>query len=761
MRLIAAVLLLLPLLASAAVPDSIGITLVRNPDGTYNPQYRTGNKPPDAPTLDCTNSGTAELTGLLNGAGTYSENVRDDFSGTGAAACTLAVATESGDSAAGNGWSISGDNLTNPRTTNGSGALRVTCTTAGDTRQCPVRAWSVIDPPSTDNVAPTVPLGLEAVPGTNQVTFSWDASHDPAPDASGVSNYDFLINGSVSATVSGVAGISPEFSEAQIGGADGTPDSTQSGASVDLSFGGTGFDALADGLLVYGALVSGDQVVSGTVGACASAADFEKCGVIIRDGANQDSAYIAVYYQGNGRVQAKARTAAGVTPSTVATQTVALPLSVKIGRSGSTFTAQYSSDGGPWQTLGTTSVATQSTVTAGAFITSGSAGVNATGTIENLTVSTAARLSRVHNTTSAVTATVRARDNDGNVSAVSAGVVGTPNVSAAPQLRWAPGHYVRFGNGDTLASQLAFIDAEYDTTNVRGFLAARWWAEMESTKGSYNVGPSSTIGQIFARAKLRGSKMILRVQDKKFGSTSVSGVLPSYMTTEGCTYSRTTPTQAAGAALWREHCMTNYINMFKALLDEYGDEPTLVAISMEESVYGQNLPADYSASALTSQFIRAMQELRAYEPRVGFIVKTNWINGDDAAKTQMLRYFAAARADRGVYVNGGPDALVNAGGSSNTSDGWNAQIGAIGGVDHRGQYPIWGNTDIDDFNRGAGPSQVHAKLVTTGDANIMTWLKVGANGVTWSTMRTWIEANPIPAGQFTCPAQVTQGCDTQ
>lgn len=754
---VAAALHLLP--AVAAVPDVISITLTRNPDGSYSPEFRQGNKPPDPPTLDCTNPGTAELTGLLNGAGTYSENVRDDFTGTGAAACTLALVSVSGDDAATNGWAISGDNLTNPRTTNGSGSLRVTCTSAGDTRNCPVRAWSVVTPPATDSVAPTVPLGLEAVAGTNQVTFTWDPSHDPAPDASGVLNYDFIVNGLVNSTVTAAAGISPAFSTAQIGGADGSPSSTPTGASVDLSFGGAGIDGVADGLMLYGASVTGDQLVSGTVSACASVADFEKCGVTVRDGGNQDSPFVAIYYQGNGKVQAKVRTAAGVAASTVATQAATLPLSVKVGRSGSTFTAQYSSAGGAWQALGTADVAMAPTVTAGAFITSGAAGTNATGTVGNLTVSTAARLSKTHSTTSAVNVQVRARDDDGNVSATSTTVVGTPNVSAAPQLRWAPGHYLRFSPSESLANILSGMDADYTTTNLEGWMVPRYWIDLEPSEGSYNIGPSSTIGQAVARATLRGKKVYIRLQDKRFGTTSGTSTLPAYLRNMGCEYSRTTPQLTVGAALWRSECMDRAIALFRALADEYGDNVTVVGLSAQESVYGPNVGADYSATAVVQQEIRRMENLRDYEPRLQFLWMTNWISGDTAAKARMLEWMAACRAKPGCLITGGPDALVNGSGSSGTSDGWNAQIGSIGPVDHRGAYPIWSNTDVDDWNRGGTPTTVFSKMHGTGETNMMTWLRGGGGSVTTAAIKAFIAANPIT--HTTCPSAVTQGCSTE
>lgn len=955
--------------ATADIPGVIAMELKANPDGTRSPKYRNGDKPPLPPTLGCDDSAdSTQFTGLLNGGTAFSVNARAWMTGSAAATCTLGVETISGTDVTAAGFSFVGNNLSNSLAVNAEGVLRVTCSTGGAVANCSARNYSIVDPPVVDSVAPTIPMGGSCAPGAAVGTFecSWDPSMDPAPDAAGVLNYDFLVDGAIVATVTGQAGLSPTFTERLIGGTDGAPSAVADGTDVDLSFGGAGFDGTADNFLLYAAPVAGDHFVSATVTACSSTAEFEKCGVKTSDGETQSAANVAIYYQGNGKVQLKARTAPGANPVTIATQNVTLPVSLKIPRVGNDFIGQYSLDGGPWQTLGTVNVPMADTVLAGGFITSTAAGVNATGSIDNLAVSSAPRLSRVHTSSIARNVAVRARDGSGNLSEYGTTVTGTPSeapigdstpptqtavgsgvalgstqcqftcgswtddvglrgylfsgfpissggtytaepeqadgtfvvdslssstqyfakcrgvdtsgnqgadsaamscttdastpaftapvlsgvsalsqtalrvshtavagadhyicqrstapggaksivpgldhagvsvddtglpagsqrcyqcaasnidestigpvsnescgtTQAAPSqtaLRWAPGHYLRFAPAESLANILAGIDADYTTANLAGWLIPRFWADLETSQGVYNIGPSSTLGQAVARAKLRGKKVIIRVQDKKFSTTSVSGVIPAYLQNNGCAYSRTTPQLTAGAALWRSQCMDRAIALFRALADEYGDNVTVVGLSAQESVYGPNVGADYSASAVVQQEIRRMENLRDYEPRLQFLWMTNWISGDTNAKARMLEWMAACRGRPGCMITGGPDALVNSVGSSGTSDGWNAQIGAIGPVDHRGQYPIWANTDIDDWNRDATLSTVFTKMSGTGKAHMMTWLRSPTATAphvapTTAQIRSFIAANPIPTAQQACPTQVSQGCNTQ
>jgi hypothetical protein len=180
--LLGALLLAPAFLVVADNPATITITLIRNPDGTYNPQYRLGEKTPDPLTLTCDNS--AQPTPVAGVVGTaFSYNVRQFFQGTGAAAATLSVATYSGDNATSEGWSIAsagaGDTLEHDGGETGAGVLQIIGTTGGDPVLCPLNiTWSYTDPPTQDNPpsAPGTPVLNERTETTAQ--FSWPASTD-------------------------------------------------------------------------------------------------------------------------------------------------------------------------------------------------------------------------------------------------------------------------------------------------------------------------------------------------------------------------------------------------------------------------------------------------------------------------------------------------------------------------------------------------------------------------------------------------------
>jgi hypothetical protein len=194
MRRIVSSLLLGALLASPAFlvvadnPATITITLIRNPDGTFNPQYRAGDKNPDPLTLVCDNSEMqTPIAGVTGSA--YSSNVRQFFEGTGAATATLSVGTFSGDNATTEGWSIAdsgaGDTLEHDGGETGSGVLQIIGTTGGDPVLCPLNiAWAFADPPSVDNPpsAPGTPVLNERTETT--MSISWAAATDDAGIAS-------------------------------------------------------------------------------------------------------------------------------------------------------------------------------------------------------------------------------------------------------------------------------------------------------------------------------------------------------------------------------------------------------------------------------------------------------------------------------------------------------------------------------------------------------------------------------------------------
>lgn len=327
-------------------------------------------------------------------------------------------------------------------------------------------------------------------------------------------------------------------------------------------------------------------------------------------------------------------------------------------------------------------------------------------------------------------------------------------------VRWQPGHYLRFGISESEASVLQGLDSIRDEPAVVGIKIYRLWRKIETSEGVYDW---SFLDSVVARAASHGKYVIVRLQDRAFGTTDPAQAVPSYLSSYRLTWSRTTPSPAAGAALWRSQAMDHNIRVLKAIAKRYGDNPYFLGLSGAESVYGPNIGGDFSGQGVVNQEIRRMHEIRAYAPQLLWSWGTSWINDDGASRSLMQQFFAAAREDQGVILNGGPDALVDGSGSSGTSDGYDVTIGRIGGIDHRGKYFIGGNTDIDDWLRGATPSTVHNKLVGTGGARIMIWLRnetTGNSQQRWSTgILPFIRNHPIT--DMRCPAAISGGCITR
>lgn len=428
-------LLLMAQSAWAAIPASIAITLVRNPDGTYAPKYRTGNKPPDAPTLSCDDSAAPSLAGLNTGDGSYSEDVRQWLDGTADASCTLSVVDVSGDSAATCGWTISGNNLTNPRTAECTGSLKVRCTTAGTSADCSTRAFSIVDPPPVDALAPTVPTGCTTTAGSGTVTVACNPSQDPhdgTNPGSGVDEYDVRVNGAALTTLtSQPRGLSQAFTQYILGSSDGTPSSTQSGADWTLVFAGTGIASTSDSAITRLQAVAGDAHAQATVNAITSASTSGTAGVWARESSSAGSRYVACRWfanSGTPKLRLSVRGTADTAPTNVANLTVgSLPYRTRLERDGDVWTCKYAIDGGEETTAGTTTVALPSSVLWGPFCTSSSAGVDATCDLDQVAVNNTAAISYVHTTTTGGSYDVRARDVSNNNSAYSVAVTGTPS----------------------------------------------------------------------------------------------------------------------------------------------------------------------------------------------------------------------------------------------------------------------------------------------------------------------------------------------
>jgi hypothetical protein len=519
------------LVASSVLAVNVRFTLVRNADGTISTAYPAGDKIPVL-TLACDDSAAPSLVNLVTGTA-YSADVRQYFSGTGAAGATLSVRTVSGDDATAEGWGISGNNLTHAGGATGSGVLRIRGVSGGNTVDCEARPWSYIAPLPADTTAPTIPLGITTSSGAGNVTISWDASADPytTEAGSGIEEYDVRLGSTVVTTLtSQPAGLSLPTMEAAIGASDGTPSTTQTGASWELSFGGAGIVGTADQIMTRGSDVGGDFVASVKVTSITTAATSPSAGLIARESTNADSAmYACRYAAGTVRYSARATTAATRTNSSATV--VALPVYLRMERSGNTWSCDYSTDGAQWLSVGADTVlALPATVRAAGFLTSSSAGTNAVAVLDELAINNVSLRSYTHTTTTGGSYSVRARDADANNSSYSAAVTGTPGLptdSAAPTFTAQP--LCSAINSSTISCNLGTAE---DPSGVEGYIpstsTAFGGAYTDQAQQSSNL--YSFTGLVSGTTRCLKSKAVDTVDNVSSYSTASCATTPSSST---------------------------------------------------------------------------------------------------------------------------------------------------------------------------------------------------------------------------------------
>jgi len=104
----------------------------------------------------------------------------------------------------------------------------------------------------------------------------------------------------------------------------------------------------------------------------------------------------------------------------------------------------------------------------------------------------------------------------------------------------------------------------------------------------------------------RNKRLIIKIMDRVFGSTSYTGRLPAYLNSLGCIFSF--PTQVENK-FWRSDCNDRYIALEQALAAPLDNNPKVEMILTEESSPGALTPgtagSDYtSRSQLSAQWVR-------------------------------------------------------------------------------------------------------------------------------------------------------------
>lgn len=794
MRLLAGLLLCVASL-SHALP--ISVQLAANPDGEYTTAYkcvasdRADCKTPDVATLTCDDSAALPLTGLLVGTG-FSEDFKQFFSGTGKGTTeTYGIESVSGDDAATEGWALVTDDLTHDGGETGSGSLRIYATLSGDTVNCSIRQWAYQAPPSGDVTAPPYPLGLEVSTDTNEVSLQWDSVCDNyvGEAGSGTQQYNIRRDSTAVETVAATSCATSQLVQTVIGASDGTPDSVQTGNNWALSFGGAGTGGTTHHLQITGATVSGDAAISTKITALSSAASFAKIGPGFFGSTDADAAFCELHVLPTPLVQMACRASAGASRVNVFTASISsLPAYLKLTRSGNSFSGYYSTDGGTW-TLGGTSTATLPTAAfGGVFITSNSAGVNATGTAENVNISSLGRISRDVSTMSGGSWSVSYDDNQDNESAFSAGASGTPaSPPAADAIKWHPGHYMlpfvglseltsssdratRFARYDAVASNTALVGAS---------MYVKWW-EIESTQGVY---PGiALLEQEIAKLKSLSvpKRFWINMIPQSYGAgapddCSTSGsYYPDYIVNlGGCVVTGSTSNQSV-AKLWDSQITDRYIAMIEAICAALDSEPYFEGITLWRETSIGPPPSGFSWDAFETQLKRIAVAAKAACPTTNVSASINWFQTQ--SRTNSIAAYMRSIGVGLAAPDTAPTCINNdcSQGYATVQGIWghNTVIGntAGGGVPATGIVPITYRVEASELGIGivGQPGGYTAQEIfdfydTAMKGTHLLWNyndTYGDADQRWATgILPVINANPT----FTyddCPSTYTTGCDT-
>lgn len=750
-----ALILALLLAAGSVLALNVSLTLVQNPDGTYDTAFATGNKDPGSSVLAwddaCLDTALAGLSNGITGTGTTIDVRITCLTGTAKATATITVNHISGDA----DWSIAaGDDLTHSGVSAGVGVIELDATDSGNTALSDNQyAWQYTAAPSADTTAPPLVRGIEQTgAASGQVTLEFDESCDAfdGEAARGTEFYHFYIDESLDSSVASSACGTVQLSQTIVGASNGTPSTTQSGVDWAMSFAGAGIGGTTDQYIFRGAQFTGDVFVSAKIGTITGGGTFAKNGIaIVEDVTVTDSPACWLHYQKNGAVQMRYRSVAGNVTSQAFTQTITPPVWGALRRdlSANTCTGSYSTDGVTWILGGSAVVAMPATISAGAYITGQELGTNAIGDIDELNIHSLARFSHDLTIASAGTVKITADDNDDNESAKSGGLAAVPGAAGGSGLKWHPGHYEISDNGANLGQRIGYCNALSGESAVKGLQVRYVWKDFEPTEDVYDF---SQLTAIVAACKAVDKRVIVELWTRTFGGSS-SGPAPPYIQNiDGADTGVFATSGGWGVKIWDARIMDRLILLYEALAAQFDTETHFEMLATGETAQGNGTSAaGYTGSAFIAQYIRLMQAGRAAWPSTQLRIVGNWLSSPGGSLAQVAELLDVAVTEQ--WSVGGPDVIV--GSFTHFQNVW---TGTVEGTDYRGTLGIATNVEPGDLSSDTLQNIYDECAIGILACNYMSWMRYWATPTWASGILPFLQSNPTTI--TTCPTGWT--CDT-
>jgi hypothetical protein len=131
---------------------------------------------------------------------------------------------------------------------------------------------------------------------------------------------------------------------------------------------------------------SGNFSITSKVATLQNTNSAAKAGIMVRNGTAANAVFVGLFVTPTGGLKFVRRTSAGGGVTTTTVSGITAPVYLRLVRSSNTFSAQRSSDGVTWITIGSASVTMPSTVTTGLVVSSGAANTLNTSTFSNVSI---------------------------------------------------------------------------------------------------------------------------------------------------------------------------------------------------------------------------------------------------------------------------------------------------------------------------------------------------------------------------------------
>lgn len=593
-------------------------TIKKTPAGYIDSAFLDGNDGSDvAPSWNI--AGFPDLTQLVVGTA-FSVDLSAFLTDPGSPTTQIGLHSVSGQDARAAGFTISGTVLSNPNALATSGIFQLVGVRKTVSVLSPPISFSITAPAGVDNVAPTVPTGITAVPGTtpNTIVLSFDPPCDIAPGnatASGTASVSVYVNNALASPPSPIvtpANALPAPSNINLGSMSAPFLVSQSGKAWSVSAEGTAFVGTTTeqaGLIDFGTYSGAQNFIAKIDSYAASGATSALVGIMLHETAVAGGKFIAVGLgpsNGSTGLYVIERSIAGASSSQVATQpndsdghAIVGPVYLKISRSSDlqSVTFAYSLNENNWIQFYTTTLAMNAAVHYAGFCASQTASAYAPGVIEEIAISNSPRQSvtLTFGSSAQVNLQLLSTDKANNASALSTILVGTPSTQQQQQRtkKWNPAygmgsntHIIDPAGGTNLSTAL---NVEVKALLASGPAAVHYmiriaWPAWETALGTFNY---SLLNQIYTAvtgisqasdnpSKWTGKRLSIML-DCTLITSNGANVVPQYIYMDPGTYGSCPDGIHGGfwtntalgnpntaAALWRSAVMNRYIAAFTA-----------------------------------------------------------------------------------------------------------------------------------------------------------------------------------------------------